>query len=48
MNLRELPMEQILQAQRGEIQAKERVEKIRTKVLHEQGFCVDSAQNDLY
>ncbi|GAA5808307.1 hypothetical protein MFLAVUS_001697 [Mucor flavus] len=48
INLREVPIEQILVAQREEIEAKEKVEKIKSKILHDQGFCVDSVQNDLY
>lgn len=48
INLREVPVEQILVAQREEIEAKEKVEKIKSKILHDQGFCVDSVQNDLY
>ncbi|CEP12995.1 hypothetical protein [Parasitella parasitica] len=48
INLRQVPVEEILVAQREEIEAKEKVEKIRSKILHDQGFCVDSAQNDLY
>ncbi|CAO3607632.1 unnamed protein product [Mucor hiemalis] len=48
INLRQVPVEEILMAQREEIEAKEKVEKIKSKILHDQGFCVDSAQNDLY
>ncbi|KAI9480742.1 MAG: LSM1 protein [Benjaminiella poitrasii] len=48
INLRQVPVEEILVAQREEIEARERLEKIRSKILHDQGFCVDSAQNDLY
>ncbi|KAI8352098.1 hypothetical protein BD560DRAFT_376217 [Blakeslea trispora] len=48
INLRQVPVEEILMAQREELEAKERLDKIRSKVLHDQGFCVDSAQNDLY
>ncbi|CDH58516.1 u6 snrna-associated sm-like protein lsm1 [Lichtheimia corymbifera JMRC:FSU:9682] len=47
-NLRQVPVEDILIAQREEMEAKQRVDKIRSRVLHEQGFCVDNAQNDLY
>ncbi|ORY96680.1 hypothetical protein BCR43DRAFT_474529 [Syncephalastrum racemosum] len=46
--LRKVPVEDILVAQRQEMEAKQRIEKIRNKVLHQQGFCVDNAQNDLY
>ncbi|KAI8340971.1 LSM1 protein [Choanephora cucurbitarum] len=48
INLRQVPVEEILMAQREELEAKEKLDKIRSKVLHDQGFCVDSAQNDLY
>ncbi|RCH83296.1 hypothetical protein CU098_004193 [Rhizopus stolonifer] len=48
INLRQVPVEEILVAQREELEEKEKVDKIRSKVLHDQGFCVDSAQNDLY
>ncbi|KAI9313177.1 hypothetical protein BX666DRAFT_1980379 [Dichotomocladium elegans] len=47
-NLREVPVEDILVAQREEMELKQRLEKIRSRVLHDQGFCVDNAQNDLY
>ena len=47
-NLREIPVEEVLVAQREEMEAKQRLEKIRSRVLHEQGFCVDNSQNDLY
>ncbi|KAF7723178.1 SM-like, degradation of cytoplasmic mRNAs and positively regulates transcription initiation [Apophysomyces ossiformis] len=47
-NLRQVPVEEILVAQREEMEAKQRMEKIRTKALHNQGFCVDNVQNDLY
>ncbi|KAI8977464.1 U6 snRNA-associated Sm-like protein LSm1 [Mycotypha africana] len=48
MNLRQVPVEDILVAQREELEAKERIDKIKSKVLHNQGFCVDNFQNDLY
>ncbi|KAI9010371.1 hypothetical protein CLU79DRAFT_710599 [Phycomyces nitens] len=47
-NLREVPVEEILVAQREEMEAKQRLDKIRNKALHSHGFCVDNAQNDLY
>lgn len=43
-----MPVEEILAAQREELEAKERLEKIKSKILHNQGFCVDTSQNDLY
>ena len=46
--MRELPVEDILIAQREEMEAKQKMDKIRTKALHERGFCVDNAANDLY
>lgn len=48
INLRQVPVEEILAAQREEIEAKEKVEKIKSRILHNQGFCVDTSQNDLY
>lgn len=48
INLRQVPVEEILAAQREELEAKERLEKIKSKILHNQGFCVDTSQNDLY
>ncbi|CAO3698154.1 unnamed protein product [Rhizopus stolonifer] len=47
-NLRQVSVEEILVAQREEIEVKDRIEKIKNKALHNQGFCVDSSQNDLY
>ncbi|KAI7866620.1 hypothetical protein BDF14DRAFT_1875192 [Spinellus fusiger] len=47
-NLRQVPVEEILVAQREEMEAKQRVDKIRNTTLHHQGFCVDNNQNDLY
>ncbi|KAL0074382.1 LSM1 protein [Phycomyces blakesleeanus] len=47
-NLREVPVEEILVAQREEMEAKQRLDKVRSKALHNHGFCVDNAQNDLY
>ncbi|KAI8143579.1 hypothetical protein BJV82DRAFT_610933 [Fennellomyces sp. T-0311] len=47
-NLREIPVEEVLVAQREEMERKQRLEKIRSRALHEQGFCVDNSQNDLY
>lgn len=44
-----MPVEEILVAQREEIEAKEKVEKVKNDALRERGFCVDSsAQNDMY
>ncbi|KAI8378024.1 uncharacterized protein BYT42DRAFT_572461 [Radiomyces spectabilis] len=48
VNLRQVPVEEILVAQREEMEAKQRLDKIRSKALHNEGFCVDNAQNDLY
>ncbi|CAO3661451.1 unnamed protein product [Rhizopus stolonifer] len=48
INLRQVPVDEILGAQREELEAKDRVEKIKNKILHDQGFCVDTSQNDLY
>jgi U6 snRNA-associated Sm-like protein LSm1 len=48
MNLRQVPVEEILVAQREEMEAKQRIENRRNQILHEQGFCVESFQNDLY
>ncbi|CAO3629871.1 unnamed protein product [Cunninghamella echinulata] len=48
LNLRQVPVEEILMAQREEMEVKQKLEKIRTKALHEQGFCVDNVSNDLY
>lgn len=50
INLRQVPVEEILVAQREETESKEKIEQVKSKALHERGFCVDSftAQNDLY
>ncbi|KAI8078718.1 LSM1 protein [Halteromyces radiatus] len=46
--LRQVPVEEILMAQREEMETRQKLEKIRSKVLHGQGFCVDNTSNDLY
>ncbi|KAI9273729.1 hypothetical protein BY458DRAFT_508047 [Sporodiniella umbellata] len=46
--LRQVSVEEILSAQREEIEVKDRIEKARNKALHNLGFYVDTSQNDLY
>ncbi|KAG0241455.1 SM-like, degradation of cytoplasmic mRNAs and positively regulates transcription initiation [Actinomortierella wolfii] len=41
--LREVPVEEMLQIQREEMEAKVRRDKLRNKLLHEHGFSVDNA-----
>ncbi|KAG1049439.1 hypothetical protein G6F43_008232 [Rhizopus delemar] len=48
INLRQVSVEEILIAQREELELKEKVEKIKSNALYNQGFCVDTSQNDLY
>ncbi|ORX51988.1 Sm-like ribonucleo protein [Hesseltinella vesiculosa] len=48
IGLRQLPVEDILIAQREEIELKQKLEKVRSKALHERGFCIDNSANDLY
>lgn len=43
-----MSVEEILVAQREELELKEKVEKIKSNALYNQGFCVDTSQNDLY
>ncbi|KAF9970495.1 SM-like, degradation of cytoplasmic mRNAs and positively regulates transcription initiation [Actinomortierella ambigua] len=41
--LREVPVEEMLQIQREEMEVKLRRDKLRNKLLHEHGFSVDNA-----
>ncbi|KAL1923071.1 uncharacterized protein VTP21DRAFT_9447 [Calcarisporiella thermophila] len=47
-NLREVPVEEILLAQKQEIEARQRREKLKSRMLHEQGFSIDHHEGDLY
>ncbi len=46
--LRQVPVEEILLAQREEMEARQKREKLRNKLLHDQGFSVDFTETDLY
>ncbi|KAG0049099.1 SM-like, degradation of cytoplasmic mRNAs and positively regulates transcription initiation [Gryganskiella cystojenkinii] len=47
--LREVPVEEILQVQREEMEARVKREKIKNRLLSDQGFSVDQAEfGDLY
>ncbi|CAG8803069.1 17279_t:CDS:2, partial [Gigaspora rosea] len=46
--LRQVPVEEILLAQREEMEARQRREKLKNKLLHDQGFSVDFTETDLY
>lgn len=46
--LREVPIEDILKAQREEFEAKQKREKLKNKLLYDQGFSVDYTETDLY
>ncbi|CAG8743453.1 16692_t:CDS:1, partial [Funneliformis mosseae] len=46
--LRQVPVEEILLAQREEMEARQKREKLKNKLLHDQGFSVDFTETDLY
>ncbi|KAK9765720.1 putative Sm-like protein LSm1, variant 2 [Basidiobolus ranarum] len=46
--LRQLPIEEILVAQKREMEERQKREKLRNKVLYDQGFSVDFVETDLY
>jgi len=48
LRLKQVPVEEILLAQREEMEARQRREKLRNKLLHDQGFSVDFTETDLY
>lgn len=46
--LQRLPVEEILTLQRDELEDKARRDKIREKVLHQNGFSTDIVEGDQY
>ncbi|KAJ2629322.1 hypothetical protein H4R22_003382, partial [Coemansia sp. RSA 1290] len=46
--LRQLPIQDIMEMQREEAEAKAHKDKLRLHLLHKQGFSVDFADHDLY
>ncbi|KAM3579642.1 SM-like, degradation of cytoplasmic mRNAs and positively regulates transcription initiation [Umbelopsis sp. WA50703] len=46
--LQQVPVEEILVAQREEQEMKQKREKMKNKVLNDRGFSVDYMENDLY
>ncbi|CAJ0756427.1 7818_t:CDS:1, partial [Entrophospora sp. SA101] len=46
--LRQVPVDEILLAQREEIEVRQKREKLKNKLLHDQGFSVDFTETDLY
>ncbi|OZJ06287.1 hypothetical protein BZG36_00817 [Bifiguratus adelaidae] len=47
-HLREVPVEDILIAQREELERKQKQDKLRNRVLYQHGFSVDYTETDLY
>ncbi|KAH8549295.1 LSM1 protein [Umbelopsis sp. PMI_123] len=47
-NLQQVPVEDILVAQREELESKQKREKIKNQTLHDRGFSVDYMETDLY
>ncbi|KAK9719074.1 Sm-like protein LSm1 [Basidiobolus ranarum] len=48
IHLRQLPIEEILVAQKCEIEERQKREKLRNKILYDRGFSVDFVETDLY
>ncbi|CAJ0874637.1 7549_t:CDS:2 [Entrophospora sp. SA101] len=46
--LRQVAVDEILLAQREEIEARQKKEKLKNKLLYDQGFSVDFTETDLY
>lgn len=46
--MQQVPVEDILIAQREELELKQKREKIKNQTLHDRGFSVDYMETDLY